>query len=564
MGGSANNLRKVGFTSAVLLVIIYFNYMKNSETKIKYFLYARKSSESEDRQVQSIDDQRKELDKLSKQIGLKVVAFYQESKSAKSPGRPEFNRMIADIKRGKANGILCWKINRLARNPVDGGEIQWLLQQGVLQSIQTPGREYKTGDNVMMMSVELGMANQFVLDLSKDVRRGLISKAEKGHRPGRAPIGYLNDKYQEKANKKIIVDPAKFPLVRKMWDFMLTGNYTVPQIIDIANDKFGLRTRYKKTESKLCERHGYQIFTNTFYYGEFEYAGNVYHGAYPAMITPEEFDHVQKLLGKKGKQRPKTKSLPFNGIIHCGECGCSIVADEKTKFVKKENAVKSYIYHRCTKRKMNIECHQKQINFDEIVRQVNEALDSITLPESFLAFALDALGQENVHENANRDLLIKNQQKALKECLKKIDNLIKLYISPANAERELLSDDEFTDQKSALMKEKAGIQNELKNLDERVNEWIELTERTFKFSTYAKFWFDKADYSGKSAILRALGSNFLLKDGKVEITVAKPYKIVGNAVTKFQAKYPTLEPSKFTIEKAKTGVFAPVSALLSG
>lgn len=127
-----------------------------------------------------------------------------------------------------------------------------------------------------------------------------------------------------------------------------------------------------------------------------------------------------------------------------------------------------------------------------------------------------------------------------------------------------MSDEEFTDQKSALMKEKSGIQRELKNLDDRVNEWIELTERTFKFSTYAKFWFEKADYTGKTAILRALGSNFVLNSGKVEITLAKPYKIVEKAISKLNAKYPSLEPSKFSIEKAKTARFQAVSALLSG
>lgn len=202
--------------------------MENLE-KIKYVMYLRKSTDSEDRQIQSIEDQRKELERFSKQLNLDIIGFYEENKSAKAPGRIEFNKMMGEIKKGKANGILCWKINRLSRNPIDGGEIQWLLQESSLRSIQTPSREYRTGDNVMMMSVELGMANQFVLDLSKDVKRGLISKAEKGWRPGLAPIGYLNDRYQDKGNKKIAVDEKKFDLVRKMWDLMLTGNYTVPK-----------------------------------------------------------------------------------------------------------------------------------------------------------------------------------------------------------------------------------------------------------------------------------------------------------------------------------------------
>ncbi|EKE21321.1 MAG: resolvase protein, partial [uncultured bacterium] len=235
-------------------------------------MYLRKSTDTEDRQIQSIEDQRRELERYCKQFGILLSLVYQENKSAKAPGRPEFNRMIADIKKGKADGIICWKINRLSRNPVDGGEIQWLLQQGIIKSILTPSREYQTDDNIMMMSVELGMANQFILDLGRDVKRGMTTKAEKGWRPGRAPFGYLNDRYQDKGNKKVLVDEEKFPLVRKLWDYMLTGNYTVPRLTEIATKEWGLKTTYHKKEMDLYPSHLYRIFTNRFYFGEYDFA----------------------------------------------------------------------------------------------------------------------------------------------------------------------------------------------------------------------------------------------------------------------------------------------------
>lgn len=531
---------------------------------IKYAMYLRKSTDSEDRQIQSIEDQKRELDKLKIQFNIDVVKTYQESKSAKKPGREEFDKMISDIKKGEIQGILCWKINRLSRNPVDGGEIQWLLQQGILQSIMTPGREYRTEDNVMMMSVELGMANQFILDLSKDVKRGLYSKAKKGWRPGLAPVGYLNDKFQEKGNKKILTDEKKFPLVRKIWDLALTGNYTVPAIQEIANDKWGLRTTFYKKEGKLSTSHVYRILTNNFYYGEFEYAGKVYQGKHEAMITPEEYDRVQKILGKKGKPRPKHKKLPFNGVIRCGECGCSITADEKIKYVKTEKKTKSYMYHKCTKKKPGVKCNQKPISFPDLEKQIKIELDKITMPHSFFEFATNALNKENLRESKNRNIKIKNQQKAFSECCKKIDNLIKLYISPSNSDRSLLSDSEFKGQKSSLIKEKFSIQLELKRLSEGINDWLELAEKTFKFATYSKVWFERGDYEKKTRILNALGSNFTLKDGKLAITLTKPLKTIENGMNSIKAKYPTLELSTFGLNKRKTASFKAISAILSG
>jgi len=97
---------------------------------IKYFLYARKSSESEDRQVQSIQDQIDRLKALAIQMKLEIVEVYEEARSAKQPNnRPLFLEMLERIERGEAQGIVCWQINRLSRNPVDSGTLQWMLQK---------------------------------------------------------------------------------------------------------------------------------------------------------------------------------------------------------------------------------------------------------------------------------------------------------------------------------------------------------------------------------------------------------------------------------------------------
>jgi len=115
--------------------------MRQDTSKIKYFLYARRSSESEDRQMASIESQTEELKKLSKENSLNIVEIFSESKSAKAPGRPVFNEMVERIQKGEAQGILCWKLNRLARNPIDGGQISWMLQENVIEHIQTYGRD---------------------------------------------------------------------------------------------------------------------------------------------------------------------------------------------------------------------------------------------------------------------------------------------------------------------------------------------------------------------------------------------------------------------------------------
>ncbi len=120
--------------------------------------------------------------------------------------------MIGRIEDGESDGILCWQINRLSRNPVDSGRISWLLQKNIIKSIQTYDREYLPGDNVLIFSVDAATSNQYVIDLSKNVKRGLETKLTKGWLPNLAPSGYLNDQLE----KTITKDTERFNLVSKM------------------------------------------------------------------------------------------------------------------------------------------------------------------------------------------------------------------------------------------------------------------------------------------------------------------------------------------------------------
>src|SRR3989344_5380929 len=188
----------------------------NKDTKpVKYILYARKSTESEDKQVASIDSQIDELKRIATRDSLHIAAILSESKSAKALGRPVFEEMVKRIVKSEATGILCWKLDRLARNFIDGGKIIEMLQQSAIQHIQTYERSYYPNDNVLLMSVEFGMANQYSRDLAVNVARGMRRKVEMGWYPVRPALGYLNSKTKGKGNNDIMSDPDRFHLVRK-------------------------------------------------------------------------------------------------------------------------------------------------------------------------------------------------------------------------------------------------------------------------------------------------------------------------------------------------------------
>jgi len=382
-------------------------------------IYCRKSQESEDRQALSIPAQIDEGKKLAGQynIPLKNLMIIEEAKTAKQPGRPKFSDMLAKINAQEIDAILCWKLDRLARNPIDGSAIIWALEQKYIKKIITINQAYFPEDNHIMMHLEFGMASQYSRDLSSNVKRGTKKKFEDGWWTGSAPIGYLNN--TNRNEPPIIKDPERFSLVRKMWDMMLTGNYTVPQIMDIANEEWGLRTptRGKNGGKKLSRSGSYFIFNNSFYYGFMERGNLRGWGKHPPMVTEEEFQIVQTRLGRNGHTRPQTKMFAYRGLIKCGECGCTVTPEHK-----KNKSGRIYTYYRCSRKKNSntYQCGQKHIRSESLEKEMMKAIASFKIPESFKDWIIKYLNVLNETETKNRNQVYRKSTQGLRIQAKRI------------------------------------------------------------------------------------------------------------------------------------------------
>ncbi len=516
---------------------------------IRYFLYARKSSESEDRQIQSIEDQRDRLKEFAKERHLKIVHIYEESKSAKKPNnRPLFTEMLKRIGNGEAEGILCWQINRLSRNPKDGGDIQWMLQNGTLKSIQTTEREYLPGDNALLMAVETGVANQFILDLSKNVRRGIQKKLNDGWRPGMAPTGYMN--YVDEAKEhSLIIDPQRFKLLRKAWDLILTGNYTVPQIADKLNNEWGFRTIKKKRlgDKPLALSGMYKVFTNLFYAGIIVHKGVHYPGKHTPLITLEEYDKVQIILGRAGKPRPKKHHFPFTGLFRCPECGCFYTAETKQKLIKSTGKIKEYTYYHCTRKSKKTKCTQnKVLEEQKLFEQLEYELEKYEIIPEFLSLALEIIESRKETEIEDAKKIREMQEMALSKTKNQLTKLT------AMSYKELITEEEFVVEREKLQQEIKRLESKLNNAEENKEKVLELTEKTFSFATYAHKEFLKRDLEGKRELILHLGSNHAIKDKITAIQAKEWFVPIANKYPTIHSEYERLEPTKNGSNKVKS------------
>lgn len=519
--------------------------------KYKYFVYARKSSECEDKQIQSIPDQVTKLKELAARLGLEIIEIFTEAKSARSPGiRPVFNDMLLRIGKREATGILCWQINRLARNPLESGRIQQMLQDGIIKSIQTIDKEFTPEESSLYLSIEGAMSTQYSRDLSKTVKRGMQSKVDKGWLPNRAPLGYLNDP----ATHTIIKDSERFDLLRKLWELKLQGKSNL-DILKAADKKFCIRTRMG---AKFSRNELYNILTNPFYKGYFEYNGITYKGMHEPMVTEQEFDIVQKSIKRMKKRTPKKYTFAYTQLIRCAECGCFITAEIKKKKIKCTGKTRLYVYYHCTYMKPNYRCTQrKYISEEEIEKQIIEVLSGYEIIPELKELVFKLLEEDSQKENENFEVIKRSREKAVTDINNRLNKLLDLKLN------DMITDLEYRNKKQNLENERQDLTLSL--LDGQVDKnGFEPIKKVFEFLTNLTFTFKNANIEQKRAILTGFAKKITLKDKKLSIEPFEWFEAIKKNDMGIDLKNSTFELPEMSKTRIKTAENWQFGQLCSG
>ncbi len=351
--------------------------------KIKYCLYARKSTESEEKQVLSIDSQIKEMLQIAERDGLEIIDIRRESHSAKDSGqRPVFNELLADLRSGRYTGILTWAPDRLSRNAGDLGTLVDLMDQKLLLEIRTYGQHFHNSPNekflLMILRSQAKLEND---NKSVNVKRGLRMRCEMGLWPAPAPTGYLNEKRLDRKGQ-VIVDPERAPIMRQMFEKVAYEQWSGRKIYNWL--KFDLNFRSVTSNKPLTLSNIYRLLQTPFFYGVFEYpagSGNWYTGKHTPIITRELFEKAKEQL-KRSDIKHEDKQFAFSRLIRCGLCDSGVVADEKWKKLAK-GGVAHYIYYGCNRSK-NINCKCGYIREEDLVAQLVERIGELQMNESLI------------------------------------------------------------------------------------------------------------------------------------------------------------------------------------
>lgn len=529
---------------------------------MKIYEYNRKSTkDKEDQQVLSIAGQHEENEKAARRLGHEIVRTFDEEKSAKEPGREEFNQMLDRIQRGEAEAIGCWRSNRLARNTIDGGRLVWMLQNGILKAIITPEKTYLPTDNILPLLIEFGMATQFSIDLGKDVMRGMLQKAKMGWRPGIAPVGYLNDYGGIKGEKKIFTDLDRFALVRRCWEHLLSGAYTVEEILALALNEWKLTVVRGRARvvSPICLNTLYDIFHNKFYYGEYDWGGQTWQGLHEPMITKAEFDRAQDILGSRGRPRSQTHENPYPCLINCGECGACVVLDTQKVFVKRENREKILCYFRCSKQKKN-PCNQKHcIRQEKLDPQILKGVIDAELPQAFIDWALQKLKLTQEDKKKQREADLQRLHDGHKLAEKRVSDLIDQRLE----NRNLIPEDAFKRKIDALNLEVKRCEARIKDFGKQGRTWREEFIDKLLFVEKARYKFENGNPKTRIEMLIELKASLELKDRELTFLLQEPFRTLSRGKDRMKAELGSLEVLNCRLDQVKSDVLERIVPIWS-
>ncbi len=446
--------------------------MQQPAQNFVYFLYVRKSTDVEDKQVLSIEAQIVELKEFARRLELQVADIFIEKQTAKKPGRPVFNEMLHRISAGEANGVIAWLPDRLSRNSIDSGQIIYMLDENVLGDLKFPHFWFEnTPQGKYMLANEFNSSKQYVDNLSVNTKRGLRQKVREGHYPSIVPFGYLNDV----RTKTVVANRKTAPIVRQCFEMYAKGNKTCGDIADFlfASGVATKGRRKTKNDPKSAggkrwhETRVKNMLSNIFYYGHFLYAGEVYEGKHTPIVDKALFDRVQAVLTGRGRvQKKVTTPQALTMLVRCANCNCYVTGSHKVKRQKNGN-VHEYTYYRCTHKSKVVACSEPELREYALASQLVPIAKSFAISERMGAFMLTKLDEDTQVVQADSTKLITTHRARLDELAGKSKRLFDVYMDGD------IEQDEYRERRAEIMSEKKSLESKVERIAARADFWIE-------------------------------------------------------------------------------------------
>ncbi len=476
--------------------------------KPKYFLYARKSSEDDDRQVMSIEAQLFELRELARKEKLEILAEFQESKSAKTPGREQFAEMMTRIEAGEANGILAWHPDRLARNSIDGGRVIYAVDTRKVSSLRFPTFWFEpTPQGLFMLQVAFGQSKYYSDNLSDNIKRGVRQKVRRGEWLNLAPFGYQNNP----RIRNIEPHPVNSKIVVRVYEEYAKGSHSFVSLAHFLAD-LGVVSRNGTPLAKVSIK---RLLTHRAYLGFVKHGDEWFDGNFEPIVSPQLFEAVQKVL--KEKERPRKRKIkhdfPFVGIFRCGECGGMISAQWATN-----RWGTKYRYYRCSKKRGR--CSQPYVREEALAEQLRARLQTISLPERYTDWMMNKVDEWEKEAATLSGSEVQHLSQSIKADEDRMEKLVSTYLD-GDVPKEL-----YLKKKDTLMRSLAALRQKEKDVARGRNDWVEPLREWILDTKQAAFLSSSDNFSEIASFVKKVGTNPTVRAKSARFGAPAPFQFV--------------------------------------
>ena len=415
--------------------------------------------------------------------------------------------MLSLIEKGKAEGILSWNPDRLARNSVDGGKIIHMIDRGLIKALKFPTFWFEpTPQGLFMLQIAFGQSKYYVDALRENVTRGMRQKVRNGVWPSKAPLGYLNNP----KTRGIDVDIEKAPKVKKLFELYATGSYNLRELAEWCK-RVNLKSNLGNDIS-IGKVHG--LLQNVFYVGLMKYKDEIHEATHEPLISKKLFDKVQEIMREKGKpQKVKKHSFDFLGLIKW-PCSAAITAEKKIKPSGRE-----YVYYRCTKKKGP--CPEKHfLRQEELYKQIKSFLQKVSLSSHDTEKVLAELEKEESQAKEQAKITVQNLKTEFLQVENKLEKLLDVYLE------EAITAEEYATRKEKLVKQKVGLQEQIRDFEQNGLSWLEPAREFVLSLNQAAKLLESENKSEMTAFLKSIGSDCILQNRQLLFSPKIPYDLV--------------------------------------
>jgi site-specific DNA recombinase len=467
---------------------------------LPFYAYIRVSTPKQGEGV-SLKEQRYIIEAFAKRNNLVISEWFEEEETAAKQGREIFERLLAALRRRKAQGVIIHKIDRSIRNLADWVELERLVDLGVDVYFANENLDLRSRGGRLAADIQAVVASDYVRNLKEEVKKGLEGRLKQGFFPFQAPLGYRN---HGKAKPKTIC-PKSGWLVRKAFELYATGDYSLDSL-RIELTRLGLRNKWGNVLHKNGVAH---ILTTPFYYGlmHIKSTNETYPGIHEPLISKELFDRVQALLRRRTNVKAGVKrQYLLQRMIKCSGCGRGLYAERQ----------KGHVYYRCQSKT----CRKTSLHEDAIVHRVAREIGYMNLTDEKLA-ALVELFRVHISElRSEREDRGKSLQLNLAQAKERLERLTDAYLDRA------IDRDTFESRKTALHNEiieggeKLGrLRDEDAQFEQKEQHFLELLKKLRMLGNLE-------NPAEKRDVLKSTISNVTVLGKNVEIDWDTPFQLM--------------------------------------